>query len=344
MAMADRLAEDGYRDVGYVYVDIDGCWESSSRDAQNRLVPNPVAFPSGIPALANYIHARGLKFGIYEDIGSKTCGGYPGSEGYFEIDARTFASWGVDALKLDGCNYPANLYEAGYTNYSNALNSTGRPIMFSCSWPAYINDSQKELYYPYLAKICNIWRNWNDIDATYASVASIANYWGSHSEVLSLVAKPGSFNDADQLVIGNPGLNQAESQTQMAIWAIIASPLLMSNDLRSIPDWARLILQNKEVIAVNQDPLGRQGVRVSGSAGTTQVWIRHLFDSTFAVALWNDTPQSASIDLDLSFASGTAQLRDLFAHNDLGTFSAHYSATNIPSHGCLMLKVSPVMP
>jgi len=193
-----------------------------------------------------------------------------------------------------------------------------------------------------MASICNIWRNWDDIDDSYKSMASIANYWGDHSDVLAAVAKPGSYNDADQLIIGNSGLNQAESESQMALWAVMASPLIMSNDLRKIPSWARDILINKEVIAVNQDILGRQGMRVSGAAGAPQVWIRQLADSSFAAVLWNDSQSSLKISLMLDFASGTAHLRDLMKHVDLGTFSNSYSAT-VPSHGCVMLKVMPAM-
>jgi len=341
MQMADRLAMDGYLDAGYKYVDIDDCWLTGSRDSKGKLVANPAGFPSGIKALSDYIHKKGLLFGMYEDIGTKTCGGYPGSQGYEIVDAHTFADWGVDALKLDGCYYPTSWYQSGYTNYSIALNSTGRPIMYSCSWPAYIGDVQKALYYPYMAKICNIWRNWDDIDDNYQSMSSIANYWGTHSAVLSSVAKPGSFNDADQLIIGNSGLSEIESQSQMALWAVIASPLIMSNDLRSIPTWARDILLNKEVIAVNQDPLGRQGVRVSGVAGDAQVWLRQLADSSFAVVLWNDGARASPIKLDLTFASGQALLRDLFKKMDLGRFVGSYTAPSVPAHGCVMLKVSP---
>jgi len=341
MEIADAMVSEGYRDAGYVYVDIDDCWLTGQRDSMGNLVPNPVGFPNGMKKLGDYMHQKGLLFGMYEDIGTKTCGGYPGSQGYFDQDAKTFASWGVDALKLDGCNYEAANYQAGYSNFSTALNATGRKIMYSCSWPAYINDNQKALYYPYMAKICNIWRNWDDIDDTYASMASIANYWGDHSEVLAAVAKPGAFNDADQLLIGNSGLNQMESETQMAIWAIIASPLLMSNDLRNIPVWAKAILQNREVIAVNQDPLGRQGSRISGSAGKTQIWVRELVNSDFAVVLWNDTPIIADIELDLGFASGTATLRDLFLYKNLGTFSKSYVALSVAPHGVKMLRVIP---
>jgi len=169
--------------------------------------------------------------------------------------------------------------------------------------------------------------------------SSIANYWGEHSAVLSAVAKPGSFNDADQLIIGD-SLTQIESESQMALWAVMASPLLMSNDLRSIPEWARQILINKEVIAVNQDPLGRQGSRISGKAGGPQVWLRQLYDSSFAAVLWNDGPTSTQIILSLDFASGAAKLRDLMHHMDLGTVAGSYTAT-VPSHGSLILKVVP---
>lgn len=342
MQIADKMVSDGYLDVGYKYVDIDDCWPAHQRDAQGRLVPNPDAFPSGMKALADYMHSRGLLLGIYSDIGNLTCGGFPGSNYHFDIDAQTFASWGIDAFKLDGCYYQAQDYQAGYTNFSVALAKAGRPIMYSCSWPAYINDNEKAKFYPYMATICNIWRNWDDIQDSYTSMSSIANYWGSHSDVLGKVAKPGSFNDADQLIIGNSGLNQVESESQMALWAVMASPLLMSNDLRNIPSWARDILINKEVIAVNQDSLGRQGYRVSGTAGGPQVWLRQLADSSYAAVLWNDGASSTSISLPLDFVGGTANLRDLFKHADLGQFKAQYSAV-VPSHGCVMVKVVPSM-
>jgi len=341
--IADKMVSDGYRDAGYKYVDIDDCWPAAQRDAQARLVPNPSSFPSGIKTLSDYIHSKGLLFGMYSDIGNLTCGGFQGSNYHFDIDAQTFASWGVDAFKLDGCNYQEQNYQAGYTNFSIALAKSGRPIMYSCSWPAYISDAQKAKYYPYMASICNIWRNWDDIDDNYGSMSSIANYWGEHSDVLVKVAKPGSFNDADQLIIGNTGkssLNQAESESQMALWAVMASPLIMSNDLRNIPSWARDILINKEAIAVNQDSLGRQGSRVSGQAGGPQVWLRQLADSSYAAVLWNDGPSANKIALPLDFVSGKASLRDLFKHVDLGEFQGQYTAT-VPSHGCVMLKVVP---
>jgi len=344
MEIADKMVADGYRDVGYKYVDIDDCWLAKNRDENGKLVANPEAFPSGIPALSNYLHKNGLLLGMYEDIGFATCGGYPGSEGHYDSDAKQFAEWGVDALKIDGCSFQQTHYQVAYTNYSKYLNETNRPIMFSCSWPAYISDADKALYYPYLAYICNIWRNWHDIQDSYASMAAIANYWGDHSHVLSQVAKPGSFNDADQLIIGN-SLNEEESKTQLSLWAIMASPLLMSNDLRNITAWARNVLLNKEVIAVNQDKLGRQGVRVSGKAGTVQVWRRLLFDSTYAVVLWNDTPNIQNIQLDTTFVSGYADLRDLWLHRDMGMCGlTGCLIESIPSHGCRMFKVKPILP
>lgn len=287
--MADRLAGDGYLAAGYKTVSIDDCWENLNppRDANNRLQPDPTRFPSGMKALADYMHSKGVEFGIYSDMGTKTCGGYPGSKGYEEIDAQTFAGWGVDYLKLDGCYNDQAGYEIGYPKMGAALNATGRPFGYSCSWPAYLGDDEStKPFDKFIAAGCNLWRNWDDIQDNWASLASIIDHWGDYSAVLSKAAGPGHWNDPDMLLIGTSGITTVEAQTQMAIWAIVAAPLIMGNDLRSIPADHKAILLNREVIAVNQDPLGRQGVRVSPK-GSSEVWKRELQGGAMAVALLN---------------------------------------------------------
>ncbi|XP_060705154.1 alpha-N-acetylgalactosaminidase-like isoform X2 [Hemiscyllium ocellatum] len=198
MDMADRLAEDGWKELGYQYVNIDDCWAAKERDLEGRLVADPIRFPSGIKALAEYVHAKGLKLGIYGDLGTYTCGGYPGTTlDQVELDAHTFASWGVDMLKLDGCYSNSSTKALGYPLMSKALNATGRPIAFSCSWPAYEGGLPPVVNYTLLGEICNLWRNYADIDDSWESVRGIINWYSRHQDVLQPVAGPGKWNDPD---------------------------------------------------------------------------------------------------------------------------------------------------
>ncbi|KAK7503869.1 hypothetical protein BaRGS_00004992 [Batillaria attramentaria] len=196
-AMADRMVSDGYRDAGYVYVNIDDCWPAKKRDANLSLVADPDRFPSGIKALADYVHAKGLKLGIYSDMGSETCGGYPGSKFYMERDAQTFAAWGIDSLKLDGCYSTIDDFPIGYPIMGLELNKTGRPILYSCSWPAYYTG--KKLIPPYkdIAQNCNLWRNYDDIDDSFDSVTNIIQWFAQDKGNFTKVAGPGNWNDPD---------------------------------------------------------------------------------------------------------------------------------------------------
>ncbi|CAH0551476.1 unnamed protein product [Brassicogethes aeneus] len=259
MDMADRMAADGYLKAGYEYVMIDDCWASKERDSNNRLQPDPKRFPSGIKALADYIHARGLKFGIYGDFGTKTCAGYPGSLDYLELDAQTWAEWGVDYLKFDGCYVDQKIMPEGYAKMSKYLNDTGRPIVYSCSWPAYQEPLGIESNYTALSESCNLWRNWDDINDSWENVTSILSWFSKNQHRLAPFAGPGHWNDPDMLLIGNYGLSYDQSKAQMAIWSIMAAPLIMSVDLRHMETQFKHILQNKDVIRINQDPMGIQG-------------------------------------------------------------------------------------
>lgn len=260
--MADRMVADGYKEAGYEYVIIDDCWLSKERDKNSQLQPDPERFPSGIKALADYIHSKGLKFGIYEDYGTKTCAGYPGSLEYLALDAQTFADWGVDYLKLDGCNSNIFTMEAGYSLMSRFLNETGRPIVFSCSWPAYQEPIGIHPNYEKMKQVCNLWRNWDDINDSWDDLTNIMKWFSDNQDRLAKNAGPGHWNDPDMLLVGNFGLSYAQSQAQMAIWAIMAAPLIMSVDLRTIEPKFRELLLNKDVIAINQDSLGIQGLLV----------------------------------------------------------------------------------
>ncbi|XP_066155959.1 alpha-N-acetylgalactosaminidase-like [Euwallacea fornicatus] len=257
--MADHIVSDGFKDAGYEYVIIDDCWASKERDTKGRLQPDPKRFPNGIKSLADYIHGKGLKFGIYGDYGTLTCAGYPGSLKYLQLDAQTFADWGVDYLKLDGCNSDISTMEAGYSLMSRYLNETGRPILYSCSWPAYVEPKGIHPNYDKMAKVCNLWRNWDDINDCWDNVTNILGFFSDNQDRIAKYAGPGHWNDPDMLLIGNYGLSYDQSKAQMAIWAILAAPLMMSVDLRTIETPYRELLLNKAVIAINQDSLGVQG-------------------------------------------------------------------------------------
>ncbi|XP_038631289.1 alpha-galactosidase A [Scyliorhinus canicula] len=298
MQMADIMAAEGWKDVGYDYVCIDDCWLARTRDSNHRLQPDPKRFPSGIKRLADYVHSKGLKLGIYEDVGTHTCAGYPGSYGYYELDAQTFAEWGVDLLKFDGCNFiNLDLLIEGYMNMSLALNKTGRDIVYSCEWPFYLWPFKKPNYME-IRKYCNHWRNHGDIDDSWGSVKNIIDWTALHQSLIAPIAGPGGWNDPDMLVIGNFGLSKDQQITQMALWAIMAAPLLMSNDLRNIDPDSKALLQNRYIIAINQDPLGIQGQRVN-KLRNFELWSRPLAGGGYAYAVVNRAeiggPQKFSI-------------------------------------------------
>ncbi|RZC40477.1 Melibiase domain containing protein, partial [Asbolus verrucosus] len=205
------------------------------------------------------IHSKGLKFGIYADYGKKTCAGYPGSLGHLETDAKTFAEWEVDYLKLDGCYADIDDLESGYIEMGKYLNQTGRPIVYSCSWPAYQEPLGVKPNYTALAETCNLWRNWDDIDDTWSNVTNILKWFSSNQDRIAPFSGTGHWNDPDMLIIGNFGLSYEQSKAQMAIWGIMAAPLIMSVDLRTIEPKFKDILLNKDVIKINQDPLAIQG-------------------------------------------------------------------------------------
>ncbi|XP_053554924.1 alpha-galactosidase A [Bombina bombina] len=286
MEMADAMVNQGWLEAGYHYLCIDDCWLSKERDSDNRLQADPKRFPGGIKNLADYVHARGLRFGIYQDVGKLTCAGYPGSMGFYELDAQTFADWGVDLLKFDGCYFDSiNQLEEGYRRMSMALNNTGRAIVYSCEWPLYSRPFKK-VNYTEVAEYCNSWRNFVDIADSWSSVSSVLDLVSASQDEFVSAAGPGAWNDPDMLVIGNFGLSWDQQVTQMALWAIMAAPLFMSNDLREISSKSKELLQNREVIAINQDPLGSQGYRKL-KVDNFELWERHLKGGSVAVAIIN---------------------------------------------------------
>ncbi|XP_036360764.1 alpha-N-acetylgalactosaminidase isoform X1 [Octopus sinensis] len=345
MQMADHIVADGFRDLGYEYINIDDCWLAKERDAEGRLQADPKRFPNGIKKLAQYIHGKGLKLGIYEDFGTKTCGGFPGSEFYMDIDAKTFAEWEVDFLKLDGCYSNANDMPYGYPLMGSFLNMTGRPILYSCSWPDYVSKPD----YKAIAKSCNIWRNYHDVQDSWASIASIIKFYGDNKAKFAEVAKPGQFNDPDMLIIGDFGLSDNQQKVQMGMWAIMASPLIMSVDLRSIKPFAKELLTNKRIIAVNQDSLGIQGKRI-WNVNNVDYWMKPILPNgsyAFAFVNFNTNGVPKKIDLSLKYLNLTEhagyKLTEVFDGKFLGVYSpsSNFKASVNPT-GIYMVTAIPL--
>jgi hypothetical protein len=272
-------------------VNFSDCWEEKSpaRDPTTKeLRADAKRFPSGMKALGDYVHSKNLSFAIYTAESSETCGGYPASANFEELDANTFASWGVDYLKVDGCG-DNSYYPQGYQAMGAALEATGRDIVYSCSWPAYIGDNESEKpFNTFVMDGCNLWRNWDDIQCDWGSLSSIIDHWGDWGSVLAPWAGPGHWHDPDMLLIGNGCISEDEERTQMAIWSIVAAPLIMGNDMRNVSAASKAILMNKDAIDVDQDLLGQQGLRLNNqSSDGQQVWYRLLADGSVAVGLYN---------------------------------------------------------
>lgn len=324
---ADAMVNSGMKEAGYRYVNIDDCWQVS-RDSSGTIVADASRFPSGMSALATYIHNKGLKLGVYSDRGTKTCAGRPGSEGHETQDAKTYASWGVDYLKHDNCNVTQD-QRTQYTKMRDALRASGRDIVFSiCAWR----------FASWMPTTGELWRTTGDINASWGSITGIIDT----NAGLASSAGPGHWNDPDMLEVGNGNLTTAESRAHFSIWAIMAAPLIAGNDLSSMAADPKAILTAKEVIQVNQDLLGHQGTRVRDD-GDREVWSKvQSGTGRRAVALFNRGGSSGSISVswsELGLASGPAAVRDLWAHSDLGSISDKYSA-NVPAHGVVLLEVS----
>eukprot|EP01060_Flectonema_neradi_P029235 TRINITY_DN3988_c6_g1_i1.p1 TRINITY_DN3988_c6_g1~~TRINITY_DN3988_c6_g1_i1.p1 ORF type:complete len:387 (+),score=62.28 TRINITY_DN3988_c6_g1_i1:45-1205(+) len=334
--MADRLEEDGYVAAGYTGIHIDDCWSELNRTADGKLAPNATRFPSGIKSLADYVHSKGAKLGIYTAEGEKTCGKYPGSHGFEQVDAETFASWGIDYLKDDGCGN-AGYFHIGYPAMGDALVASGRDIVFSCEWPAYMGGNESARNYSAVVDAhCNTWRITGDIQCHWYSLMDILRHLGDNGEVLKAASALGGWNDPDMLIVGNGKcITTIEAQTQMAVWSIVAAPLIMGNDLRIVPDDHKAILLNKEAIAVNQDPLGEAGLRTYNDSNKW-IWERNLTGNAVAFALFNPSEDNQTISVDIP--AGHTVL-DIWAQKDLGPMKSYSSF--VPPHGTAFIKVSP---
>jgi hypothetical protein len=339
---ADAMVENGMKDAGYKYVIIDDCWQAFSRDANGDLQANPKRFPSGIKALADYVHQLGLKLGIYAAPGSETCAmhydSYPakgiGSYGHVKQDAKQFAKWGIDYLKYDWCR--ANITDElkptpAFKRMRNALEATGRPILYSIHPPP----ENKRLDW---STIANMWRTTGDIRDNWNRMISIVD----QQVRLSKYADPDHWNDPDMLEVGNGGMTTTEYQAHFSLWAMLAAPLIAGNDLRHMSTATKHILKNKAAIAVDQDPKGVEGHKVADH-GNREVWVKPLSDGSEAVLLLNRGPKQ-------TFMTATAEQVGLPKAN-------YYKETNlwthkikrtddlirgfVPSHGVLMFRVWP---
>ena len=338
-AQADAMVSSGMRDAGYVYINIDDTWEGE-RDAQGVIHPNN-KFPD-MKALADYVHSKGLKLGIYSSPGPQTCAHFEGSYGHELQDAQTYAAWGIDYLKYDLCGLREIMKAAptpeaqhqimidAYVKMRDALRGTGRPIVYSLC--QYGNDAVWE----WGAHVGgNLWRTTGDISDKYDKMAEI----GFGQAGLAKFAGPGHWNDPDMLEVGNGGMNQEEYKTHMSLWAILAAPLLAGNDLSKMTPETIALLTNREIIAVDQDTEGKQGDRV-WQEGPIEVWSRPLADGSKAIGIFNrhHAPLTAHVDFRaLGYAHG-AKARDLWLGKDVGEIGPEYSVT-IPTHGVVLLRV-----
>lgn len=341
-AQADALVSTGMRDLGYKYVLIQECI-APERDASGNLIVDATRFPGGIKPLVDYIHSRGLKAGIYTDVGPHTCypnPRYQGSFGHEEQDAKAFASWNIDLVEMDYCNKPAEYTGREiYERMGRAIQNSGRPMVFYiCSWG-------NERPWEWAQGFAQLWRTDFDISLAKNHVDwdRMVRNFESNARNAEFTA-PNSWNDPDMLEVGIPGMNALEDRTHFSMWAISAAPLWAGNDLTHMEAAPRAILTNKEVIAIDQDPLGAGVVKVSGNVDGPQVWAKPLKSMTSGVKgvlLVNlgSAPARASVRWNDLGLKPNARVRDLWLHKNLGSFAESYSA-RLPAHGSKLLQVT----
>jgi alpha-galactosidase len=336
--VADAMVSSGLKDAGYIYLNLDDNWMDTKRDAQGNLQNNPTTFPSGMKALADYVHAKGLKFGLYGDRGKRTCHHYnsnwqsqSGSNGHEEQDAKKLAEWGVDYWKYDNCDSDPNTQEKDYTAMSKALRNSGRDIVFSiCMWE----------YKDWMPKIANLWRTTFDIGPAWIS----QSWYRGVYEIIDAnnkywqIAKPGHWNDPDMLEVGNNGLSYEEQRSQMTMWSIMAAPIMISSDIRKMSNETKELYLNKDMIAINQDSLGVQGHRISDKNGK-QVWTKPLRNGDIAVALLNNNSSTQTVECDFKDigVEGEVEVRDAWKKKDLGPVS--HVSIELPAHGSALLRL-----
>jgi alpha-galactosidase len=349
-AIADAMVDSGMRDAGYTYLVLDDAWMAPERDRDGCLQADPNKFPNGMKAIGDYVHSKGLKFGIYECRATKTCQNLPGSLGYERQDIDTFAAWGVDYIKIDSCFAKNNgrLSSEDYQILQECIARSGRPMVlsisdFGCGAWAWGTQAPAQL-----------WRTSYDIGATINSVYECADTSGGDSRIhpafngLWQFAGPGHWNDPDMLEVGNLK-SDLQDRAHFSLWCVLAAPLMAGNDLRTMSDEVRQILTAPEVVAVNQDPRGIQGYRVYGN-GDQEIYNKPLHDGTTAVLLLNKgaEPADLTVTWERIGLSGTQPVRDLWQRQSLGTYTDAYTAANLPQHGHILIRVgtpgSPLVP
>lgn len=352
--MADAMVSSGMRDAGYTYINIDDCWHGD-RDAQGFIHPDAKRFPSGMKALADYVHSKGLKLGIYSDAGSQTCGGRPGSRGYEFQDAQQYAAWGIDYLKYDWCNTEGLKAEGAYKTIAAALKKAGRPIVLSiCEWG---NDKPWE----WGPAVGHLWRSTGDIYNCFDCVKDHGTWkaWGvmqilDKQEGLRKYAGPGHWNDPDMLEVGNGALTVNEDRAHFTMWAMLAAPLIAGNDLRSMSKETTEVLTNRNVIAVSQDKLGIEGFKVSAKDGL-EIWAKPLQGGDWAIVFLNRGTTAQKVDFDwlkneikddifnlqTSFATNTYTLKNLWDKKDKGTATTKKAfKAEVPAHDVVALRLT----
>ncbi|WP_020579013.1 alpha-galactosidase [Actinopolymorpha alba] len=333
LATADFFVSSGLADVGYQYINIDDCWALPDRNSHGDLVPDPVRFPNGIKAVADYVHSKGLKFGIYTSAGVHTCSpiGFPGALDYEEQDAALFASYDVDYLKYDNCHNEGRDAVERYTKMRDALLATGRPIVYSiCEWG-------QNKPWTWAKGVGHLWRTTGDISDTWESLLELTKL----NMALAEYAGPGHWNDPDMLEVGNGGMTDVEYHTHFSLWAIMAAPLLIGSDLRTVTPATMEILLNTELIEVDQDPLGIQGAPIR-SEGGLHVFVKPLVDGSRAIALFNENDGPAEISTtaaEIGLESASSYLvRDLWAHTVQESSGA--VSADLPAHATAVFRVA----
>ena len=330
---ADNLISSGLFDLGYRYVNLDDCWQVS-RDENGVIVADPEKFPSGIKALADYMHSNGLKLGIYSDAGEKTCAGRPGSLNYEEIDAKTYAEWGVDYLKYDNCYNDGISSKIRYPAMRNALNKAGRAIFFSmCQWG-------EESVATWAGDIANSWRTTGDIQDNFNSFVTILDLQYG----LEQFAGPGKWNDPDMLEVGNGGMTLTEYKSHFALWCLLKSPLLLGNDLSNVSKEVMEIIGNDRLIEVNQDNLGKQGKRVRRTVeedgSFLEMYTGEVYNGT-VVILFNRSSSTKNMSFtlkEIGIDALGANIQNLYTGEDYGYVKEKYSS-DVESHGVVVVKV-----
>ena len=344
--IADAMVTSGMRDAGYQYVVLDDCWQSG-RDSAGNIIPDAEKFPSGIKTLADYVHSKGLKFGIYSCAGSMTCQKKPGSKGFQAKDAQSYASWGVDYLKYDFCFAEDLVAKDAYTTMSNALKATGRPIVFS------ICECGEFKPWEWGKGVGHLWRTTEDIRDVF--VMPKEKYGMGVLDIIDAqaglpdYAGPGHWNDADMLEVGNGGMTTDEYKTHFSMWAMMASPLIAGNDVRNMDAVTREILTNKDVIAIDQDALGSQALKIQ-DLGDFEVWMKKLKNGEAAYCFMNRSEKpwkleynwkkkSAWLDNGFDLSANTYMVYDCWKHENIGNTKKKL-VENIPPHGVLMVRLS----